>query len=135
MSKTRVLFVCVENAGRSQMAEAFARKLGGTRIEAWSAGSKPSGRLNPLAVEVMKERGFDLSGHHCKSLDELPPLPWDYVITMGCGDACPFVPSKARLDWSIPDPKGGTKDQVARIADIIERSVSEWLSKEIEVKR
>jgi len=91
----RVLFVCVENANRSQMAEAFARILGGDSIEAYSAGSKPSGKVNPKAIEAMRELGYDLSVHGSKSLDELPDVSFDFVATMGCGDACPMVYSRS----------------------------------------
>ena len=85
----RVLFVCVENANRSQMAEAFARILGRESIEAYSAGSKPSGKVNPKAIKAMRELGYDLSVHGSKSLDELPDVSFDFVATMGCEDACP----------------------------------------------
>ena len=101
----RVLFVCVENANRSQMAESFARLLGAENVEAYSAGSRPSGKVNPKAVEAMRELGYDLSVHGSKSLDELPDVEFDFVATMGCGDACPMVRAKQRADWSIPDPK------------------------------
>lgn len=90
-----VLFVCIENACRSQMAEAWARHLGRGRLNAFSAGSRPAGRVNPRAIEVMKERGLDLNGQQSKGFDALPALTWDYVITMGCGDECPFVPARA----------------------------------------
>ena len=123
MPRANLLFVCIENAGRSQMAEAFAKRLGAEHVEAWSAGSKPSGRLNPVAVEVMKERGIDMSAQRSKALSDLPAQRWDYVVTMGCGDACPFVPAKARIDLNVPDPKGKTKDEVDRIASLIEQEV------------
>lgn len=123
MPKAKVLFVCVENAGRSQMAEGFAKRLGKDHVEAWSAGSRPSGTINPAAVEAMKERGIDIGGHVSKGLSDLPDHGWDYVVTMGCGDACPFVPSKARLNWEIPDPKGRPKEDVRRIAALIEEEV------------
>jgi len=97
-----VLFVCVENSGRSQMAEAFARSLG---AEASSAGSKPSGEINPRTIQVMAEKGISLAGQRSKSLDEIPQVEWDYVVTMGCGDACPWVPARHREDWDLPDPK------------------------------
>lgn len=123
MKKANILFVCVENAGRSQMAEGLARHLGKDHIEAWSAGSKPSGRLNPAAVEAMRERGIDISGHRSKVISDLPELQWDYVVTMGCGDSCPFVPSRARLDWNIPDSKGLPKERVRDIFKQIEDEV------------
>src|SRR5437016_5611882 len=118
----KVLFVCVENSCRSQMAEGFAKALG---LEAWSAGSKPSGKVNATAVAVMKERGIDLSVHGSKGLSDLPTQTWDYVITMGCGDACPFVPAKAKRDWALPDPKTLPLDEFRKVRDEIERRVKE----------
>lgn len=100
-----LLFVCVENSNRSQMAEAFARLHGGEKVVAWSAGSRPSGVVNPRATAAMKEKGVDLSNHHSKSLDDLPEVTWDLVITMGCGDACPHLPARHRDDWALPDPR------------------------------
>jgi arsenate reductase (thioredoxin) len=100
----RVLFVCVENSNRSQMAEAFARLHGGGEVEALSAGSAPSGRINPRAVQFMAELGYDLTRHASKSLDDIDG-EFDAVVTMGCGDNCPWVPAKRREDWGLPDPK------------------------------
>jgi protein-tyrosine-phosphatase len=100
----RVLFVCVENSNRSQMAEAFARMHGGDGVEAFSAGSAPSGRINPKAVRFMAELGYDLTTHASKSLDEING-DFDAVVSMGCGDKCPWVPAKRREDWALPDPK------------------------------
>ena len=100
----RVLFVCVENSNRSQMAEAFARLHGGAGVEALSAGSAPSGRINPKAIRFMGELGYDLSTHASKSLDEIGG-EFDAVVTMGCGDSCPWVPAKRREDWQLPDPR------------------------------
>ena len=119
----RVLFVCVENANRSQMAEAFARILGGKLVEAYSAGSHPSGKVNPKAVEAMRELGYDLSVHGSKSLDELPDVAFDFVATMGCGDACPMVRAKQRADWSIPDPKHLPSDEFRVVRDLIQDRV------------
>ncbi|MBS0576416.1 MAG: arsenate reductase ArsC [Proteobacteria bacterium] len=102
--RKRVLFVCVENSNRSQMAEAFARIHGGERVEALSAGSKPSGRINPKAIRFMAELGYDLAGHASKSLDEIDG-EFDAVVTMGCGDSCPWVPASRREDWALPDPR------------------------------
>ena len=119
----RVLFVCVENANRSQMAEAFARILGGKSVEAYSAGSHPSGKVNPKAVEAMRELGYDLSVHGSKSLDELPDVAFDFVATMGCGDACPMVRAKQRADWSIPDPKHLPSDEFRVVRDLIQDKV------------
>ena len=100
----RVLFVCIENSNRSQMAEAFARIHGGNKVEAASAGSKPSGHINPKAMRFMAELGYDLSGHESKSLDQIGG-EFDAVITMGCGDSCPWLPARRREDWALPDPK------------------------------
>lgn len=102
--KKRVLFVCVENANRSQMAEAFAHIHGGDAVEALSAGSKPSGVINPKAIRFMAELGYDLARHDSKSLDQIDG-EFDAVITMGCGDTCPWIPAKRREDWGLPDPK------------------------------
>ena len=100
----RVLFVCVENSNRSQIAEAFAHIHSGDAVEALSAGSKPSGQINPKAVRFMGELGYDLNGHSSKSLDDIEG-EFDAVVTMGCGDSCPWVPAKRREDWALPDPK------------------------------
>ncbi len=102
--KKRVLFVCIENSNRSQMAEAFAHIHGGERIEALSAGSKPSGQINPKAVRFMAELGYDLASQRSKSLDEIDG-EFDAVVTMGCGDSCPWIAAKRREDWALPDPK------------------------------
>lgn len=104
LMKKRVLFVCVENSNRSQMAEAFARLHGGNDVEALSAGSAPSGRINPRAVQFMSELGYDLTRHASKSLDAIEG-EFDAVVTMGCGDRCPWVPAKRREDWGLQDPK------------------------------
>jgi arsenate reductase (thioredoxin) len=101
----RVLFVCVENSNRSQMAEAFARAHGRDQVDARSAGSRPSGQINPRAIAFMAERGIDLTAQHSKSLDAIGNEPFDAVVTMGCGDACPWVPARKREDWALPDPK------------------------------
>lgn len=100
----RVLFVCIENSNRSQMAEAFAHIYGGSDVEAFSAGSKPSGVIHPKAIRFMRELDYDLTSHDSKSLDDITGN-FDAVITMGCGDSCPSVPAKRREDWGLPDPK------------------------------
>jgi protein-tyrosine-phosphatase len=107
VERKRVLFVCVENANRSQMAEAFARLHGGERVEALSAGSRPSGQVNPRAAQFMAELGCDLAQHRSKSLDEVAADGRGFaaVVTMGCGDACPWVAAERREDWALPDPK------------------------------
>ena len=121
--KRKLLFVCIENSCRSQMAEAFARIHGGVSVEAVSAGSRPSGAVNPRAIESMRELGYDLSLHSSKPLDDLPDVEFDFVATMGCGDACPFVRAKRREDWQIADPKDMPPEDFRRVRDEIERKV------------
>jgi protein-tyrosine-phosphatase len=125
----RFLFVCVENSNRSQMAEAFAKIHGNEGIEAYSAGSHPSGRVNPKAIESMRELGYDLSRHLSKSLSEIPDVEFDFAITVGCGDECPLVRAKTREDWNIPDPKEMPPDEFRSIRNLIESKVKELLSK------
>jgi arsenate reductase (thioredoxin) len=103
---TKILFVCVENACRSQMAEGFAREFGKGKVEAFSAGTHPSGQVNPNAIKAMQEAGIDISRQISKGFDALPLVEFDYVVTMGCGDECPNIPARQRLDWKIPSPKG-----------------------------
>ena len=105
------------------MAEGFARHWGKDVIEVWSAGSRPSGKVNEIAIAVMKEKGIDLSSHVSKGLTDLPNVKWDYVITMGCGDACPFVPSRQTYDWEIPDPKHLPLDEFRKVRDMVETKV------------
>jgi arsenate reductase len=119
----RVLFVCVENSNRSQMAEGFARAHGGARVDAHSAGSKPSGQINPRAIAFMAERGIDLRGQQSKSLQDIGNEPFDAVVTMGCGDACPWIPAARREDWALPDPKHLPDDEFRAVRDDIERRV------------
>ena len=123
----RVLFVCVENSNRSQMAEAFARLHGLGRIDAYSAGSRPSGKINSKAVEAMRELGYDLTRHQSKSLGDIAGLSFDAAVTMGCGDACPNVPAKLREDWNIPDPRDMLPAQFRDVRDLIERKVENLL--------
>jgi arsenate reductase len=123
----RIIFVCVENSNRSQMAEAFARLHGGDWIEAASAGSRPSGRVNPKAVEAMKEIGYDLTTHQSKGLDAFNGQQFDAVITMGCGDECPFLKAKRRVDWQIPDPKDMPPEQFREVRNLIGQKVQELL--------
>ncbi|HVK09298.1 MAG TPA: arsenate reductase ArsC [Gemmataceae bacterium] len=124
----RVLFVCVENSNRSQMAEAFARIHGGAAVEAFSSGSRPSGKVNPKAVAAMKEIGYDLTTHHSKGLDGFNGQEFDAAVTMGCGDECPLVRAKTRVDWQIPDPKELPPEQFNEVRDLIERKVKELLA-------
>lgn len=129
MSAKRLLFVCVENSNRSQMAEAFARRLGGAQIEAYSAGSKPSGKVNPMAIAAMKEVGYDLSTHASKSLDEIPSGTYAAAITMGCGDSCPNVAAQIKEDWQLPDPRDLSPEEFHKIRDAIEARVEDLLSR------
>ena len=123
----RVLFVCVENSCRSQVAEAFARMHGAGAIEPYSAGSKPSGQVHPKAIAFMRELGYDLSRHVSKSLSEVPAVEYDAAVTMGCGDACPNIRAKLREDWNIPDPKALPTDEFRKVRDQIEQRVKELL--------
>jgi arsenate reductase (thioredoxin) len=128
MEKKKLLFVCIENSNRSQMSQAFAKIHGAGSIEAYSAGSKPSGVVNPKAIAAMKELGYDLSVHESKSLDEVTPYaPFDAVVTMGCGDACPWMPAKQFIDWVIPDPKHMEPAEFNKIRDFIEEKVSKLI--------
>jgi arsenate reductase len=119
----RILFVCVENSNRSQMAEGFARAHGGARVDARSAGSKPSGQINPRAIAFMAERGIDLRVQQSKSLQDIGDEPFDAVVTMGCGDACPWIPAARREDWALPDPKHLPNDEFRAVRDDIESRV------------
>jgi len=123
----RVLFVCIENSNRSQMAEAFAHMLGGADIEALSAGSAPSGVINPKAIAVMAELGYDLTTHDSKSLDQVTG-DFDAVVTMGCGDSCPWVPAKRREDWALTDPKHLEGDAYRAVRDDIRERVRALLA-------
>ena len=122
----RLLFVCVENANRSQMAEAFAHIYGGAGVDAQSAGSRPSGQINPKAVRFMAELGYDLSRHASKSLDQIDG-EFDAVVTMGCGDSCPWVPARRREDWNLPDPKHMDDDAYRAVRDDIGVRVKQLL--------
>lgn len=124
MEKKKVLFVCIENSNRSQMSQAFAKIHGGPNVEAYSAGSKPSGVVNPKAIFAMNELGYDLGMHDSKSLDEVKAFaPFDAVVTMGCGDACPWMPAKRFIDWQIPDPKHMEPVAFNEVRDLIEEKV------------
>ncbi|NNC86713.1 MAG: arsenate reductase ArsC [Bacteroidia bacterium] len=124
----RVLFVCVENSNRSQMAEAFAKMHFSNSFDSYSAGSKASGVINPKAIQAMKELGYDLHSHSSVAVDHLPDVEFDFVVGMGCGDECPYVPAKQRIEWDIPDPKHMEPEDFNQIRDLIERRVKELLS-------
>ena len=115
----KVVFLCTENANRSQMAEAFARLHGSEILEAWSAGSAASGVVNPKAVTAMAEKGYDLSSPRSTTTEELPPGPFDAVITMGCGDQCPWIAGHQRQDWGLPDPRDMDAEGYRRVRDEI----------------
>jgi protein-tyrosine-phosphatase len=124
----RIVFVCVENSNRSQMAEAFARFHGAGKVEAHSAGSRPSGSVNPRAIEAMKELGYDMAAHRSKSVGELAGVEFDVAVTMGCGDECPSVRARERQDWEIPDPKSLPPDAFRAVRDTIEAKVKALLA-------
>jgi arsenate reductase (thioredoxin) len=126
--KKKILFVCIENSNRSQMSQAFARILGGDAVEAYSAGSKPSGVVNPKAIAAMKELGYDLSTHDSKSLEAVKAsAPFDAVVTMGCGDACPWMPAHRFIDWQVPDPKHMEPKEFNEVRDLIRDKVEQLL--------
>ena len=126
--KKKILFVCIENSNRSQMSQAFATMYGGEEVEAYSAGSKPSGIVNPKAIAAMKELGYDLAAHDSKSLDEIPQINYDYAITMGCGDECPFIKAFHRDDWKLDDPKHMEPIEFNKVRDEIERRVKDLIN-------
>lgn len=126
--KVKVAFICVANSCRSQMAEGFAKHLGSDILEAYSAGTKLAERVNPNAVEVMKEVGIDISNHKPKLLDEIPPKV-DILITMGCNVECPYIPCKLKEDWGLDDPDGKPVDEFRKTRDIIESKVKELIKR------
>jgi protein-tyrosine-phosphatase len=125
--KKKILFVCVENARRSQMAEGFAKAFGQGKLEVYSAGSRPSLEIDPLVIEVMKEKRIDLTAKRPKGLNDLPPIEMDYLITMGCEEVCPAVLAKKIIEWKIPDPKGKSIDFFREVRDIIEGKLKSLL--------
>ena len=129
----KILFVCVENAGRSQMAEAFAKKFGKDKFEVFSAGNKPAINVNPVVVEAMKEVGIDISNNKPKLLTAKMALDVDLIVTMGCNDQgiCPGPFFKPTIDWKLEDPKGKPIALVREIRDEIEHKVK-WLIEENE---
>ena len=111
------------------MSQAFANLYGGKNVEAYSADSKPSGIVNPKAIAAMKELGYDLSKHDSKSLQEVEQYaPFDAVVTMGCGDACPWMPAKQFIDWEIPDPREMNEEEFNKVRDLIKEKVTELIS-------
>jgi protein-tyrosine-phosphatase len=132
-NKSSVLFVCVHNAGRSQMAAGFLRELAGDRVEVLSAGTQPKNEINPSAIEAMAEVGIDITGQQPKVLTEDAVKASDYVITMGCGDECPWFPGKIYLDWVLDDPAGLVVESVRPIRDKIKDLVTALVA-EIDAK-
>jgi len=127
-SKPTVLFVCVHNAGRSQMAAGYLRHLAGDRVQVLSAGSEPKDQINPIAVEAMAEEGIDIANNTPKILSDEAVQASDVVITMGCGDACKFYPGKRYEDWKLDDPAGQGIDAVRVIRDDIKGRIEQLLS-------
>jgi len=124
----KVLFVCVENSNRSQMAEAFARMHASDGIEGHSAGSRPLGKINPRAIQFIGELGYDLTTHRSKSIEEFNGQEVEVAVTMGCGDECPLVHAKRREEWQIPDPKELPDEEYRAIRDFIESKVKALLA-------
>lgn len=124
-----ILFVCIENSNRSQMAQAFAILHGKDKVNAYSAGSRPSGKINPKAIAAMHELGYDLSTHDSKSLEQIPDIQYEYAITMGCGDECPLVKANYREDWAIPDPRNMNEEEFRQVRDLIEGKVKDLLER------
>ncbi len=128
----KILFVCVENSCRSQMAEAFAKIYGKDVLDVYSAGSKASGKVNEKAIKSMKAVGCNLESHKSKSLDEVPQIVYDYVITMGCGDECPYVKTRQRQDWGIPDPKNMVEEDFNKIRNLIKEKILSFINEIID---
>jgi len=133
MERFIIAFVCTGNSCRSQMAEGFARFYGSSLVEAHSAGTHPAQMINPDAAAVMKERGVDISSQYPKLLEDIPAKP-DILITMGCGVACPFIPSFYREDWSLKDPVGGSPEKFREVRDLVEQKIIELITRLKDVK-
>lgn len=127
-SRPTVLFVCVHNAGRSQMAAGYLKHLAGDRIEVLSAGSEPADQINPVAIQAMAEEGIDIAGEQPKVLTTESVQASDVVVTMGCGDACPFFPGKRYEDWKLDDPAGQGLESVRPIRDEIRRRIEDLIA-------
>ena len=124
----KIVFLCVENSCRSQIAEAFANLHGSNKVLALSAGSNPSGSVNPKAIKLMKEVNYDLSKHESIHTDALPDIQIDKMVSMGCGDSCPTIRAKERIEWNIPDPKDMEEDEFRQVIKEIETKVLELLN-------
>jgi protein-tyrosine-phosphatase len=127
MARKKILFACVGNCCRSQMAEGFGKKYGGNRFEIYSAGSKPAGFVHPDAIAAMKEIGIDISQQYSKGFQQVHQ-DLDYIITMGCGEECPLIAAKQRLDWQIPDPIGQGIEFFREVRDDLGKRVQKLLS-------
>lgn len=125
----RIAFICIGNSCRSQMAEGFAKVIGKEIVEAYSAGSRPRGFVDPLAVQCMKGKGIDISAHNSKSVNDMPKVEYDYIVGMGCGDECPYIPTKHKIDWDIEDPVAGGVEKFRIVRDEIEQKVKELINK------
>lgn len=128
MAKKKILFACIGNCCRSQMAEGLAKKLAGKKFQIYSAGSKPAGFVHPDAIEVMDDIGIDISSQFSKGFNQVP-AKLDYVITMGCGEECPVIPAKERLDWQIEDPIGKGPEVFCRVRDELKAMIEELIAK------
>jgi arsenate reductase len=123
-----ILFVCVENSCRSQIAEGLAKDIGKGLFDVYSSGSKPSGKINPSAIEVMKEIGIDISRQGSKGFSDLPIKTFDYAVTLGCKDTCPFVPANEHIEWMITDPKGKDFDFFRKTRDEIKMHIEKLVN-------
>jgi arsenate reductase len=133
MKRFIIAFICTGNSCRSQMAEGFARFYGSSLLEVYSAGTHPTKRVDPGAIASMEEKGIDISGQYPKTLEEIPAKP-DILITMGCGVACPIIPSFYREDWDLMDPVGSSMEKFREVMDIIEQKILELISRLENVK-
>ena len=124
----KILFVCIENSCRSQIAEGLARYIGKGLLEPYSAGSKPSRVVNPNAIKVMKEIGIDILRYKSKGFDDLPIRDFDYVITLGCSDTCPFFPADKHVEWKIEDPKGKDIEYFRKVRDEIKKKIQKLIT-------
>lgn len=122
-TKYKILFVCIENSCRSQIAEALAFIYGKDIIEPYSAGSNPLGQVNPKAIASMQRMNYDMKNHYSKSLDEIPDIEYHFAITMGCGDVCPNTKAHKRMDWAITDPKAMNPQKFDEIRDLIKEKI------------
>lgn len=127
--KPKVLFVCIGNSCRSQMAEGFSRSMAGDKIEVYSAGTSPSGTVSLSALEIMNEIGINISKQFSKGLAQIPQEKYDAIVTMGCGDACPQLPAEERFDWQIPDPVGKDHETFRNVRNQIQNEVKALLKK------